>query len=152
MKLDLHALFLQVAAAGGAAALSKEGGWPRVMSSVFSTGEEAASGVAAQLRLLYEQVLLAFEHRCVKKAEGSTLKCVSLGLRLRCLLTKLRRPAHSTAGKALAKTTSDGGRCVFPPASRVCLRLTALAHAQRRRRSLSQASGRGGSRSAAAQA
>ena len=80
MKLDLHKLFLQVASSGGAAAVSKEGAWSRVMDAVFSTAD-AAPGAAAQLRLLYEQALLALEHRCVKTAEGSTSKCVWLGFR-----------------------------------------------------------------------
>ena len=75
MKLDLHKLFMQVVAAGGAAAVSKEGAWSRVMSAAFSTAD-APPGAAAQLRLLYEQVLLAFEHRCVKKAETPSSKCV----------------------------------------------------------------------------
>ena len=79
MKLDLHKLFLQVVAAGGAAAVSKEGAWSGVMSAVFSTAD-AAPGAAAQLRMLYEQVLLAFEHRCIKKADGSSSQCVLLKL------------------------------------------------------------------------
>ena len=70
MKLDLHKLFMQVAAAGGAAAVSKEGTWSSVFSAVFTVAD-AAPGAAAQLRLLYEEVLQAFERRCVKKVEGS---------------------------------------------------------------------------------
>ena len=71
MKLDLHKLFLQVAAAGGAEAVSKEGTWSSVLSAVFAV-VDVAPGAAAQLRLLYEEVLQAFERRCVKKVEGST--------------------------------------------------------------------------------
>jgi hypothetical protein len=85
MQLDAHRLFLQVAAAGGAEAVSKEGAWSRVISAAFSTAD-AAPGAAAQLRLLYEQVLLAFEHRCVKKVDGSSSKCALL-----VLLLALRR-------------------------------------------------------------
>ena len=77
MKLDLHKLFLHVAAAGGAAAVSKEGTWSSVFSAVFAVAD-AAPGAAAQLRLLYEEVLQAFERRCVKKVEGSApAKCAS---------------------------------------------------------------------------
>ena len=70
MKLDLHKLFMQVAVAGGAEAVSKEGTWSGVLSAVFAI-TDVAPGAAAQLRLLYEEVLHAFERRCVKKVDGS---------------------------------------------------------------------------------
>jgi len=70
MKLDLHKLFMHVAAAGGAAVVSKEGTWSGVLSAVFAVAD-VAPGAAAQLRLLYEEVLQAFERRCVKRVEGS---------------------------------------------------------------------------------
>ena len=50
--------------------MSKEGTWSSVFSAVFTVAD-AAPGAAAQLRLLYEEVLQAFERRCVKKVEGS---------------------------------------------------------------------------------
>ncbi len=63
---------MEVAAAGGAAAVSEKRDWKRIAELLAA---EVPSGAAAQLRKKYEQLLLSFEQGCAGGAAGGK-KCV----------------------------------------------------------------------------
>ncbi len=65
-KLDLHKLFVEVAAAGGAVAVTDASKWKRVAGLLLSGGE-VPSGASSQLRKKYDTLLSSFERRCAEK-------------------------------------------------------------------------------------